>query len=422
MKALHSILKTFTCGIGRSCCSPRRWLVVVVVSLMLISMHVSHESAAAQEEGTTIIHTVAWGETLSSIAQRYGVTVQAIAEANGLMDDRIYAGQQLVIPGVVSQAGSPFSGQPIVHVVQPGENLYRIGLQYGLTVDELMAVNNLTDSDQIRAGQTLIIQPAGGASGQAEQPSGSVATAAVHVVQAGETLFSIGRRYGVSVEALAHTNGLLNPSAIYAGQRLTIPGAATASTPGYTPSEVVVTHVVLPGETLSSIAARYGVTTWVLAQVNSLSNPSLIYGGQVLTVPVPSALTAGNAATSKAIVVDISDQRAYVYENGILRWTFVVSTGLPGSETWRGNFQIQNKIPNAYAATWDLQMPYWLGFYWAGSLQNGFHALPILHNGVRLWEGLLGRPASYGCVILSESDARLLYEWAEVGTPVTVRD
>jgi lipoprotein-anchoring transpeptidase ErfK/SrfK len=119
-------------------------------------------------------------------------------------------------------------------------------------------------------------------------------------------------------------------------------------------------------------------------------------------------------------VVDLSDQRTYVYENGALLWTFVVSTGMPGSETWQGNFQIQNKIPVAYAATWDLQMPWWLGFYWAGSLQNGFHALPILSNGVRLWEGLLGQPASYGCVILSEADAQSLYNWAEIGTPVSV--
>jgi lipoprotein-anchoring transpeptidase ErfK/SrfK len=167
----------------------------------------------------------------------------------------------------------------------------------------------------------------------------------------------------------------------------------------------------------------------VLAQINNLSNPSLLYSGQTLTIPASGALTqttpqADNSvpAANKHIIVDVSDQRAYIYENGDLKWTFVISTGIPGRETWRGEFKIQNKLPNAYASTWDLQMPYWLGFYWAGPLQNGFHALPILSNGVRLWEGLLGAPASYGCVILSVEDAPLLYDWADIGTPVTVRD
>jgi LysM repeat protein len=339
--------------------------------------------------------------------------------ANGLSDpDRIYAGQHLIIPGV--EAGQlPLSAQA-THLVQPGENLYRIGLQYGLTVDQLLAANNLANPDQVYVGQTLIIP----ASGTTPSTASSVA-GGIHVVQAGETLYSISLQYGLSVAALAATNHLLNPSQIYTGQVLTLPGAATAIGVGYTPDDVAVTHVVQRGETLFSIASRYGVPTWVLAQVNNVSNPSLLYAGQVLTIPSNSVLYAGLAGASpsnKAIIVDVSDQRVYVYENGQLIWTFIASTGIPGRETARGNFYIQNKLPMAYAATWNLQMPYWLGFYWAGPLQNGFHALPILANGQRLWEGLLGSPASYGCVILSDYDAQLLYEWAEIGTPVTVRD
>jgi hypothetical protein len=66
-------------------------------------------------------------------------------------------------------------------------------------------------------------------------------------------------------------------------------------------------------------------------------------------------------------------------------------------------------------------MPHWLGIYWAGSLENGIHALPILPNGQRLWEGYLGTPVSYGCVILGTQEARTLYSWAEVGTSVIIR-
>lgn len=394
-----------------------RTALTIGLALLLFSVTPSHRPASAQEGATTDVHVVAWGETLFSISLRYGVPVDQIAAANGIEGDRIYAGQRLVIPGAAALAGAPGRNAG-THVVQPGETLYRIGLLYNVTAQELAAANGLSDAGRISAGQTLVIPaPGSGAEPAARSP--------VHTVQPGETLFGISLRYGVALDALAAANNLLNPSAIFAGQQLAIPGAPTSTSPqGYTPSASASSYTVQPGDTLTSIAARHGTAAWVLAQVNSISNPSLLYVGQTLTIPAPGALSSSGpaSASQKAIVVDVSDQRAYVYEGGQLLWTFVVSTGIPGADTFRGNFQIQNKIPNAYASTWDLQMPYWLGFYWAGPLQNGFHALPILSNGVRLWEGLLGRPASYGCVILSDQDAQALYNWAEIGTPVTVRD
>jgi lipoprotein-anchoring transpeptidase ErfK/SrfK len=110
----------------------------------------------------------------------------------------------------------------------------------------------------------------------------------------------------------------------------------------------------------------------------------------------------------------------YVYQNGQLLWNWVVSTGRPGQETAVGKYKVQNKIPNAYASTWNLQMPYWLGIYWAGSLQNGIHALPIQGNGQQLWAGYLGQRVSFGCIILGTQNAQALYNWATVGTPVDI--
>jgi lipoprotein-anchoring transpeptidase ErfK/SrfK len=82
---------------------------------------------------------------------------------------------------------------------------------------------------------------------------------------------------------------------------------------------------------------------------------------------------------------------------------------------------VQSKIPNAYGSTWDIWMPYWLGIYWAGSTENGIHALPILSNGGVLWAGFLGRPISYGCVVLGTYEAEVLYNWADYGTPVVIQ-
>lgn len=410
-------------------CHPARlrWFRCALLLLLAVGFalfFVKSSPALAQDSGTSIVHIVAWGDTVTSIAAQYGVTPDAIVNANQLeAPNNIYAGQRLIIPGTQSPASQhgAAGGQ---HTVQPGETLYSIATQYGVTVDALRSANQIQDN-RVLAGQSLTIPTSGGAL-QAEAASTPDAAEGIHTVQPGETLYRISLQYGVSVSRLADVNNLLNPSAIYGGQQLRIPGSATAAAPGYAPAETVRTHVVQSGETLTSIASQYGVTVWVVTQANSLANPSLVQAGQTLTIPSEDALATAPApatgAAAKLIVVDVSDQRAYVYENGQLRWTFVVSTGMPPTETRRGSFYIQNKIPNAYASTWDLQMPNWLGFYWAGPLQNGFHALPIMSNGVRLWSGLLGQKASYGCVILSVADAQLLYDWVDIGTPVTVQD
>lgn len=127
-----------------------------------------------------------------------------------------------------------------------------------------------------------------------------------------------------------------------------------------------------------------------------------------------------NYSGGKKILVDISEQHMYVYDGEQLVYSFVASTGM-NNATRTGTFSVLDKIPNAYGATWNIWMPNWLGIYWAGSLENGIHALPILPGGATLWAGYLGTPISYGCVVLDTYDAQLLYEWAEVGVPVEIQ-
>ncbi len=126
------------------------------------------------------------------------------------------------------------------------------------------------------------------------------------------------------------------------------------------------------------------------------------------------------AASNKRIEVNVSQQRVYVWQGDTLLYNWVCSTGEPGRATATGHFRVLDKIPEAWASTWRLRMPYWLGIYQAGSLQNGIHALPILPNGQMLWAGYLGSRVSYGCVILGTENARILYNWAEIGTPVWI--
>jgi len=84
-------------------------------------------------------------------------------------------------------------------------------------------------------------------------------------------------------------------------------------------------------------------------------------------------------------------------------------------------FQVQTHERKAYASVWDLTMPHFLGIYeaWPGFM-NGIHGLPTLSNGTRLWENILGKPASYGCIILDLKTAEWLYKWAEDGVIVEI--
>jgi lipoprotein-anchoring transpeptidase ErfK/SrfK len=140
-------------------------------------------------------------------------------------------------------------------------------------------------------------------------------------------------------------------------------------------------------------------------------------------IPTRSAEQAVNVPSyggAKYILVDISEQHMYVYEGDVLIYSFVASTGI-NNGTRVGTFAVQSKIPNAYGSTWDIWMPNWLGIYWSSGLENGIHALPILPGGSVLWEGYLGRPVSYGCVVLGTYEAQVLYDWAEIGTPVEIQ-
>ncbi|MBN1660612.1 MAG: LysM peptidoglycan-binding domain-containing protein [Anaerolineae bacterium] len=306
---------------------------------------------------------------------------------------------------------TPVHAQAQIHVVSAGETLSSIATRYGTTAAAIASANGLSNPNLIYAGQRLTI-PASSA--------GSAPAGGSYVVRAGDTLASIAARHGTTAAAIAAANGLANPNYIYPGQQLRIPtGGTAASAP---PATGALNHVVSRGETLSSIAARYGTTAAAIAAANGLANPNTIYAGQRLQIPAAGAASAPAPATtsSRRIVVDLSDQRMYVYQDGQILWNWIVSTGRPGQETAVGHYQVLNKLPNAYAYTWGLQMPYWLGIYWAGHLQNGIHALPIQGNGQRLWEGYLGQRVSYGCVILSTENAATLYNWATVGTPVDI--
>ena len=180
-------------------------------------------AAPAFAQGSTV-HVVQRGENLFRIALRYGVTVNALAAANGLSNtSHIYVGQRLAIP-----TGGSSPSPSGVHVVQRGENLFRIALRYGTTAQALAAANGIANTNRIYAGQRLVIPGHGNTPSTPTQPTPSGQT---YTVQRGDTLSGIARRYGVSAWALTQANSLRNPSLIYVGQVLRIPSSGGSAPP-----------------------------------------------------------------------------------------------------------------------------------------------------------------------------------------------
>jgi len=161
---------------------------------------------------------------------------------------------------------TPPTGTEFEYTVQTGDTLWGLALRFGTTVEAIKTRNSLT-SDTIYKGDKLIISGAAG---------GETVT---HVVQPGENLFRISLKYGTTVEAIAAANGIINPSIVYVGQELTIPKGSVSPGPG------VRYHVVQPGETLWSISMRYGTTPWKIAAANGIANISFIYAGRTLRIP-----------------------------------------------------------------------------------------------------------------------------------------
>jgi LysM repeat protein len=173
--------------------------------------------AAPQSSNCSTWHTVRYGETLSHIARFYGVSQQAIMNANGITNpSRIFAGTVLCIPA--SGGWNPGPGCSTVHVVQRGETLSGIARAYGVSMWAIMEANGILNANHIFVGQRLCIP--GGSVVPPQPPTGCTA---IYVVQRGDTLAGIARWYGTTVGTLMALNGITNPNHIWVGQRLTVP-------------------------------------------------------------------------------------------------------------------------------------------------------------------------------------------------------
>lgn len=192
----------------------RKWLLALGLTLLTLALQVTSVRADS-------VHTVQPGENLQRIAARYGTSVAAILDANGLVDrDVVHPGQRLRIPSRTESAGTSTR----TYVVQSGETLFSIARRLGASQIALMQINGLSDASFIRAGQRLTIPHSATVALEQLPIVHTTAGPRVYVIARGDTLFSIAARHGTTVGALAQANNLAFPSQIFRGQRLVVPG------------------------------------------------------------------------------------------------------------------------------------------------------------------------------------------------------
>lgn len=283
---------------GRAC------RVCTLFALLLLGLAFPSIPSSAQDA----IHFVEPGETLSEIAAAYGVDEALLLTYNGIADaNTIYVGQRLRIP-TTGQTPVP----PGFHRVAAGDTLSGIAAYYGVTVADLMAVNGLGDADTLYSGQLLLLpsQAEESAPLQTAQPDPSESETSEpalerYVVQPGDTLSAISRRFGLDLDAVKQLNGIGDSDAIVVGQILRLPtpetnppppaGEATAA-----PSQRI--HVVQAGETLTGIARRYGIDADALRALNDISDVDAIDAGQELRLPITTAAPAETVETADPTV------------------------------------------------------------------------------------------------------------------------
>lgn len=208
------------------------------------------------------VYTVSKGDTLYSIAERFNTTVSELKSINNLSSNLLNIGQKLVIPGNNTDDNNFESGY---YIVEKGDSLYSISKKTGVSIDKIIEANNLT-STVLQIGDRLVIP--GSNTISPDVPNDK------YIVQKGDSLYSISKMFGVTVDELKRLNNL-SSNLLSIGQELIIRNN------DFSPNN---TYVVQRGDSLYSISRKFNVPISEIKKLNNLSS-DLLSIGQVLLIP-----------------------------------------------------------------------------------------------------------------------------------------
>ena len=200
---------------------------------------------------------------------------------NGYVDmdrysEEIFLGEVSEIPIIENPKEITNTGT-VNYTIQSGDTLWEIARKYGTTVQEIASINNIQNPNLIYPGKTIRILTNSTTTGEETRGTGDI----IYTVQRGNTLSEIAQAYNVTVNHIVELNNIQNPNLIYPGQKLRI---TESNVQDLNPITQNSTYIVKRGDTLSSIARRYGVSVDYLVRINDIQNPNIIYPGQLLQV------------------------------------------------------------------------------------------------------------------------------------------
>ncbi len=204
-------------------------------------------------------YTVVPGDTLYGISKQFGVSIQEIVELNDLGTDNIYVGQILKIPSTEEE-----------YIVQDGDSLYSIARKYGISVNDLLIYNNLT-SPNLYVGQMLII------------PLNNEKKYIDYTVKDGDSLYSLAQEYNVPIDEIKLINDLTT-NVIFVGQKLKIPVIQEKTVTAQGSDNVYKTYIVKKGDNLYSIAEENNMTVDEIKRINNLKTNLLSIGQELKIV------------------------------------------------------------------------------------------------------------------------------------------
>lgn len=239
------------------------------------------------------------------------------------LDNIAFSGKQPVINNKndynYSNSGNADSSNGY-YTVQSGDTLSGIALKFSTTSSKLAQLNSISNPNLIYVGQRLLVNQSSNSNSSSSGQSSSTTTnteasAASYTVKSGDTLSGIASQYNTTVNQIVSLNQLSNPNLIYVGQVLKLKNSQTtnSSSSSSTAATTAGTYTVKAGDTLSAIASRYSTSSSTLASLNSLSNPNLIYVGQVLKV---SSNASTSSSTSSSANSTVTTAASYTVKSG----------------------------------------------------------------------------------------------------------
>ena len=264
----------------------------------------SYASVARKLQSDGYATDPSYASSLIKLVEMYNLTQ---------LDNIAFSGKQPVINNKndynYSNSGNADSSNGY-YTVQSGDTLSGIALKFSTTSNKLAQLNSISNPNLIYVGQRLLVNQSSNSNSSSSGQSSSTTTntetsSASYTVKSGDTLSGIASQYNTTVNQIVSLNQLSNPNLIYVGQVLKLKNSQTtnsSSSSSSTAATTVGTYTVKAGDTLSAIASRYSTSSSTLASLNSLSNPNLIYVGQVLKVSSNASTSSSTSSSANSTV------------------------------------------------------------------------------------------------------------------------